>query len=50
MSCPGGEGVEEAGEERRKSHRTLIPAAMAHQMVRANQNIVEEAAIGDREA
>ncbi len=35
---------------RRKSHRKLIPAAMAHQMVRANQNIVEEAAIGDREA
>jgi len=32
---------------RRKSHRNLIPAAMAHLMVRANMNIVERAAMDD---
>ncbi len=35
---------------RRKTHKKLVPAAMAHLMVRANMNIVEEAAMGDRAA
>ncbi len=39
--------LKELQAARRKSHRNLFPAAAVHQMVRANQNIIERAAMDD---
>ncbi len=41
--------MRELQARRKKSHRTLIPAAAAHLIVQGNLNIITEAAMGERE-